>query len=150
RLLSLTCVSICPSQGDIHMSDIGSTQAIAIFPPSANFQQQANVPGMDKYQALCALASSDPEQFWSTLARDQLHWHKSFTKGLDESNAPFYQWFADGELNVSYNCLDVHLSNGHADKVAIIFEADDGVVTEISYRELHQKVCQLANGLRSL
>jgi acetyl-CoA synthetase len=73
-----------------------------------------------------------------------------FTRTLDESGAPFYKWFDDGELNVSYNCLDRNLENGNADKVAIIFEADDGAVTKVTYRELHQRVCRFANGLKSL
>ena len=84
------------------------------------------------------------------LARETLAWHKPFTKVLDESNAPFYKWFEDGDLNVSYNCLDRNLENGNADKVAIIFEADDGKVTKVTYRDLHQRVCRLANGLKSL
>src|SRR4029078_192217 len=62
----------------------------------------------------------------------------------------FHLWCDDGELNVSYNCLDRNLANGNAEKTAIIFEADDGKVTRVSYRELHQRVCRLANGLRSL
>jgi len=69
---------------------------------------------------------------------------------LDESNAPFYKWFADGHLNASYNCLDVQIDRGHGDKVAIVFEADDGKVTRITYRELHARVCQLANGIKAL
>ena len=77
-------------------------------------------------------------------------WSKPFTQVLDESGAPFYKWFHDGELNASYNCLDRNLANGNAEKVAIIFEADDGKVTKITYRELHAKVCQLANGLKAL
>ena len=120
-----------------------------LFPPSAAFQAQANVSGMPAYQALCDAAKADEQVFWSRLAREQLQWHKPFTKGLDESNAPFYTWFADGELNVSYNCLDVHLANGNAEKTAIIFESDDGVSSEVSYREMHQKVCKFANGLRA-
>ena len=68
---------------------------------------------------------------------------------LDESNAPFYRWFYDGTLNVSYNCLDRHLAT-QPDKTALIFEADDGKVTRVNYRELHQRVCQFANGLKSL
>ncbi|WP_317925948.1 acetate--CoA ligase, partial [Cupriavidus sp. TA19] len=79
-----------------------------------------------------------------------LHWNKPFTKVLDESNAPFYKWFEDGQLNASYNCLDRNLENGNADKVAIVFEADDGTVTRVTYRELHAKVCRLANGLKTL
>lgn len=131
------------------MSNVDSEQS-TIFPPSAAFQAQANVASMESYLALCAAAKDNPNDFWCQLAREQLQWHKPFTRGLDESNAPFYTWFADGQLNVSVNCLDVHLTNGNADKTAIIFEADDGTSNKISYRELHQKVSQFANGLRSL
>ena len=127
-----------------------SAEENRIFPPSAAFQAQANVSGMDAYLALCEAAKADEQGFWSNLARTQLQWHKPFTKGLDESSAPFYTWFADGELNVSYNCLDVHLTNGNADKTAIIFESDDGVSNKVSYRALHEKVCKFANGLRAL
>jgi len=127
-----------------------SKEESQLFPPPASFQAQAIVSGMESYRTLCASAAEDENTFWCQLAREQLHWHKPFTQGLDESNAPFYTWFADGELNVSYNCLDVHLANGNADKTAIIFEADDGTSSKISYRELHQKVCKFANGLRSL
>src|SRR5678816_438194 len=76
-------------------------------------------------------------------------WKKPFTKTLDESNAPFFKWFYDGELNASENCLDRHLAT-LGDKVAIIFEADDGKVTRVTYRELYHRVCQFANGLKKL
>jgi acetyl-CoA synthetase len=133
------------------MGNIESTlQEHRVFPPSAEFVKQANVSGMEAYNALCAEAERDYEGFWARLARDELHWTKPFKQVLDESNAPFYKWFADGELNASYNCLDKNLQNGNADKVAIIFEADDGKVTKISYRDLHAKVCQLANGINAL
>jgi acetyl-CoA synthetase len=121
-----------------------------VFTPSEDFVRQANVAGMAAYEALCAEAERDFTGFWARLARENLSWSKPFSQVLDESGAPFYKWFADGELNASYNCLDVNLANGKADKVAIIFEADDGKVTKITYRELHAKVCQLANGIRSL
>ena len=121
-----------------------------VFPPSAEFVKQANVSGMDAYKALCAEAERDYAGFWARLAREELTWTKPFTQVLDESNAPFYKWFHDGELNASYNCLDKNLENGNADKVAIIFEADDGKVTKITYRELHARVCQLANGIDAL
>jgi len=120
-----------------------------VFEPSAAFVAQANVTKAD-FDAMNAKAARDFEGFWADLARETLHWHKPFTKVLDESNAPFYQWFGDGELNVSYNCLDRNLANGNADKLAIIFEADDGAVTRVTYRDLHQRVCRLANGFRSL
>jgi acetyl-CoA synthetase len=119
-----------------------------VFPPSAEMVKQANVPGMAAYQALCNEAERDFEGFWGRLAKDNLLWHKAFSKVLDESNAPFFKWFHDGELNASYNCLDRHLET-QPDKIAIIFEADDGKVTRVSYKELYHKVCQLANALKA-
>jgi len=117
------------------------------FPPPEAFVKQANISGMAAYEAMCKEAERDFEGFWAKLARDNLLWHKPFTKILDESNAPFFQWFADGELNASYNCLDRHLKT-QPDKIAIIFEADDGKVTNVTYRQLYEKVCQFANGLK--
>lgn len=96
-----------------------------VFPPSKDFVAQANVSGPEGYQALCDEAERDFEGFWVRLAREHIQWAKPFTRTLDESNAPFYKWFDDGELNVSANCLDVHVDNGRGDKVAIIFESDD-------------------------
>ncbi|MCG6877380.1 MAG: acetate--CoA ligase [Betaproteobacteria bacterium] len=119
-----------------------------VFPPSPEFVKQANVSGMAAYKALCDEAERDPDGFWGRLAKEHLHWSKPFTNVLDESNAPFFKWFSDGELNASYNCLDRHLET-QPDKIAIIFEADDGTVTKITYRELHQRVCHLANALRA-
>ncbi|WP_211455420.1 acetate--CoA ligase [Collimonas antrihumi] len=121
-----------------------------VFPASAEFAKTAAISGMDAYDALCAEATSDYEGFWSRLAREHLTWRKPFTKVLDASNAPFYKWFEDGQLNVSYNCLDVHLQNGNAAKVAVIFESDSGDVTKVTYQELYEKVCKFANGLKSL
>ena len=131
------------------MSNIESVlNEIRVFEPSAEFVNQANVSGMPAYQALCKAAKKDYPGFWANLARETLQWKKPFTKSLDESNAPFFKWFEDGELNVSYNCLDKHLAT-QPEKIAIIFEADDGKVSKASYRELHGRVCQFANGLKS-
>ncbi len=121
-----------------------------IFTPPPEFAKNAAISSMEAYQALCDEAARDYEGFWGRLARETLEWHQPFSKVLDEFHAPFYKWFEDGQLNVSYNCLDRNLRNGNADKNAIIFEADGGEVTRLTYRELHQKVCKLANGLKSL
>ena len=121
-----------------------------IFPPPESFVRQATISGMDQYQALCDEAERDHAGFWARLAREQIQWHKPFTRTLDDSNAPFFKWFDDGELNVSYNCLDRHLGTPVENKTAIIFEADDGTVTTITYKALHKRVCQFANGLKSL
>ncbi len=120
-----------------------------VFEPNDEFKTHANVNGMDAYNALCEKANADYEGFWGNLARDNIAWKKPFTEVLDESNAPLYKWFADGELNVSYNCLDRHLAD-KADKVAIIYEKDDGSSENITYRELYERVCRFANGLKSL
>jgi acetyl-CoA synthetase len=119
-----------------------------LFPPPADFVKQANVSGMAAYQALHDEAERDFEGFWGRLARETLLWHKPFTKVLDESNAPFFKWFHDGELNASHNCLDRHLKS-QPDKIAIIFEADDGKVTRISYKDLYHRVCEFANALKA-
>ena len=120
-----------------------------IFHPSKQTLDQATISSMDAYKALCAEADRDYEGFWAKLARELLIWHKPFKKILDESKAPFYRWFDDGELNVSYNCIDRHLAT-KGDKTAIIFEADDGTSTPVTYRSLYHQVCKLANGLKSL
>jgi acetyl-CoA synthetase len=119
-----------------------------LFPPSAEFTKQANVSGMAAYQALCDEAARDFEGFWARQAREQLLWQKPFTKTLDETNPPFFKWFHDGELNASYNCLDRHLKT-QPDKVAIIFEADDGKITKITYKQLYHEVCKFANALKA-
>jgi len=132
------------------MSSIESVlQENRLFPPSADFVRQANIAGEAAYRALCDEAERDFEGFWARLARGELAWKKPFTQVLDASDAPFFKWFADGTLNASYNCLDRHLAT-QPDKTAIIFEADDGAVTTITYRELHRRTCKMANGLKSL
>ena len=123
-------------------------QETRVFPPPADLVKNANVSGMAAYQALCDEAERDFEGFWARMAREHVLWHKPFTKVLDESNAPFFKWFHDGELNASYNCLDRHLKT-QPDKVAIIFEADDGKVTRATYKQLYHRVCQLANALKA-
>ena len=119
-----------------------------IFHPAQAFVDRANVSGMAAYEKLCAAANENYEKFWADLARELIIWKKPFTKTLNDSDAPFYKWFEDGELNVSYNCLDKHL-NTQPNKIAIIFEADNGEVSQITYKELFEQVCQFANGLKT-
>ncbi|MBT2302098.1 acetate--CoA ligase [Variovorax paradoxus] len=111
--------------------------------------KDAHVCGMAAYDKLVAEAEADYSGYWSRLAREFLSWNTPFTKGLDESQAPFYKWFEDGTLNVSYNCLDHHVERGLGDKTAIIFEADDGQVTRVSYAELLARTCRMANALKA-
>ena len=117
--------------------------------PPASFVQGAAVSGMEGYRALCAEAEADYEGYWARLARELVTWKTPFTKVLNDSNAPFYRWFEDGTLNVSYNCLDRNVERGLGGKTALIFEADDGTVTKVSYAELLERVCRLANALKA-
>ncbi|GLS12695.1 MULTISPECIES: acetate--CoA ligase [Hydrogenophaga] len=120
-----------------------------VFEPSEATVKAARIAGMGAYEALCAEADKDFEGFWARQARENLVWSKPFTQVLDASNKPFYKWFQDGELNASYNCLDRHIGTPVEDKTAIIFEADDGAVTKVTYKELLAKVAQFANALKA-
>ena len=120
-----------------------------VFEPSEATREGARISGMDAYKALCAEAENDFEGFWAKRANETLTWHKPFTKTLDSTNAPFFKWFEDGELNASYNCLDRHMGTPVENKTAIIFEADGGEVTKVTYKELLAKVSQFANALKS-
>jgi len=120
-----------------------------VFEPNARAKDGAAVSGMAAYEALVNEAATDFEGFWAKRARENLVWTKPFNTVLDESNAPFYQWFADGELNASANCLDRHMGTPTENKTAIIFEADDGAVTKVTYKELLGRVSQFANALKS-
>jgi acetyl-CoA synthetase len=120
-----------------------------VFPPADAVVAGARVSGMAAYDALCAEAAADFEGFWARLARENVLWNKPFTQTLDESNAPFYQWFADGELNASANCLDKHIGTPTENKTAVIFEGDDGTVTKTTYKELLARVSQFANALKA-
>lgn len=120
-----------------------------IFYPSEEISKKAYVPSLKHYEELHEKSRENYEQFWADLANELLVWEKPFTKILNEDNAPFYKWFEDGKLNASYNCLDRHLET-QPDKIALIFEADDGSNQAITFKELHEQVCQLANGLKKL
>ena len=117
--------------------------------PSEEVVKNAAVSGMEAYKALCAEADQDYEGFWGKRAKELIDWQTPFTQVLDESNAPFFKWFADGKLNVSYNCLDRQVNKGLGDKVALIFEGDKGDVSKVTYKELLDRVCKFANALKS-
>ncbi|MEY3201793.1 MAG: acetate--CoA ligase [Pseudomonadota bacterium] len=121
-----------------------------LYPPPKDFTAQATIAGREHYDALCREAQADYQGYWARLAREHLDWHTPFNQVLDESNAPFFKWFSDGKLNVSHNCLDRHVAAGQGDKTAIIFEADDGSITEVSYAALLAKVGRFANALKKL
>ena len=122
---------------------------LRVFNPPADFEKNAAISGMAGYDALTSQFEADYEGTWARLARETVHWQTPFTQVLDESNAPFYKWFEDGKVNASYQSLDANLKNGNADKLAVVFEADDQAITRITYRELHTRVCKFANALKA-
>ena len=132
------------------MSQGDAAQESKLYLPSEATVAAAAVSGMAAYESLCKQADEDYEGFWAGHARRLLSWKQPFTKVLNEENSPFFKWFEDGTLNASYNCLDRNVERGLGDKTAIIFEADGGEVTRVSYSELLAKTCQMANGLKSL
>ena len=115
------------------------------FAPSEDFAATA-VASADLYRQ----ASDDRLDFWAAQSRELLHWHTDFTRTLDWSNPPFARWFADGELNVAYNCLDRHVEAGLGDRVAIHWEGEPGDTRTITYAELTAEVKRAANVLASL
>ena len=113
------------------------------FPPSERFAEEALINSQELYTE----ASEDVEVFWARQARELLTWDKDFTKVL-EWDLPYAKWFADGELNVSYNCLDRHIKNGYGDKVAYHWEGEPGDTRSITYKELLDEVSKFANVLK--
>ncbi len=116
-----------------------------IFRPSPEFTEQANAqPGLHEQ------AATDPVAYWETQARNRVTWFKEPTVLLDDSNPPFFKWFTDGELNMSYNCLDRHIEAGKGGKVAYYWEGEPGDERAITYQDLYEEVCRFANGLKSI
>src|SRR5690606_16979985 len=115
---------MCPKinkQEKYRMATIESVMHEArVFAPSAEIIKNAHISGMEAYEALCAEAERDYTGYWARLAREYLDWQQPFSTILDESKAPTYQWFTEGKLNASWNCLDRQVNAGLGDKVALI------------------------------
>jgi len=119
-----------------------------VFPPDPEFSKHAHIHGLDVYDSISRRAAEDPEGFWTEIAA-QLHWFEPWTHVL-EWKAPFAKWFVGGKTNVSYNCLDRHLTTTRKNKVAILWEGEPGEIRALSYQMLHYEVCRFANLLREL
>ncbi len=120
-----------------------------LFSPPAEFSQKAHIKSMKEYKQLYDKAKADPEKFWAELAEQELHWFQKWDKVLDWQ-PPFAKWFVGGKLNISYNCLDRHLTTERRDKPALIWEGEPGDSRTFTYVELHREVCQFANALKQL
>jgi len=134
---------------ETRMSEAQAPTALKVYPPSEASMKDACVSGMAAYEALCKQADEDYEGYWAKLARELVSWKTPFTKTLNAGGAPFFKWFEDGTLNVSYNCLDRNVEAGKGGKTAIVFEADDGKVTRATYAELLERTCRMANALKA-
>ncbi|MFN9630212.1 MAG: acetate--CoA ligase [Cyanobacteriota bacterium] len=121
-----------------------------LFAPPEALAAHARIGSMEAYRALAAKAEADPEAFWGDLARQELHWFEPFHTVLDWSSPPFARWFEGGTTNLSFNCLDRHLTGPRAEKTALIWEGEPGDTRTFTYRELHAEVCRAANALKAL
>jgi acetyl-CoA synthetase len=119
-----------------------------VFPPDPAFSKTAHISSIEAYNTLSSRASEDPEGFWAEIA-SQLHWFEPWTKVLDW-NVPFAQWFVGGKTNISYNCIDRHLTSARKNKVAILWEGEPGEFRALSYQMLYYEVCRFANVLKIL
>jgi len=125
-----------------------------VFRPSAELVEQSNITNwmaehnIGSYEELLSKAQNI-EWYWGEVAKE-LDWYKPWSTVLDERNAPFYKWFIDGKMNIVYNALDRHMETGHKNKVAYIWEGEDGAVKKLTYRDLYNEVNRFANGLKSL
>jgi acetyl-CoA synthetase len=119
------------------------------FPPSAEFSNNARIKSLEEYQALYDQAAANPEQFWEQLAEKELHWFKKWDKVLDWQ-PPNAKWFVGGQMNISYNCLDRHLTTHRKNKAALIWEGEPGDSRTLTYAQLHREVCQMANVIKEM
>ncbi|MBE9072656.1 acetate--CoA ligase [Microcystis sp. LEGE 08355] len=120
-----------------------------LFPPSAEFSQNATIKSFEEYQQLYAKAKADPQAFWGQLAEKELYWFEKWSEILDWQ-PPFAKWFVNGKINICYNCIDRHLTTWRRNKAAIIWEGEPGDSRTITYEQLHREVCQFANALKEL
>ncbi|MGI0501239.1 acetate--CoA ligase [Limnospira platensis CENA597] len=120
-----------------------------LFNPSEDFSKQARIKSMEEYRELYEKAKANPEAFWAELAENELHWFKKWDQVLDWQ-PPFAKWFVGGKINISYNCLDRHLTTWRKNKAALIWEGEPGDSRTLTYSQLHREVCQMANVIKQL
>jgi acetyl-CoA synthetase len=120
-----------------------------LFQPPAELSQQAQIKSFQEYEQLYEKAKADPAAFWAELAEKELHWFQKWTQVLDWQ-PPFAKWFIGGKLNISYNCLDRHLTTARKNKAALIWEGEPGDSRVLTYAQLHREVCRMANVLKEL
>jgi acetyl-CoA synthetase len=120
-----------------------------LFEPSAQFSQAAHIKSLAEYHQIYDRAKADPAAFWAELADQELHWFEKWHTVLDWQ-PPSVKWFDGGKINISYNCLDRHLTTWRKNKAALIWEGENGDSRTLTYSQLHREVCQFANALKQL
>jgi len=120
------------------------------FDPPAALAASAHISSLMQYHELCRRFADHHDETWAELAREHLSWRKPFMHVLNKSDAPFFRWFEDGELNLTENCLDRHVEAGLGERTAIIWEGEPGDVKRISYAELLDMVCRAANAMKEM
>jgi len=120
-----------------------------LFPPPEELSRHAHVNSLEAYQKLYEQAKADPQKFWGELATQELDWFQTWDKVLDWQ-PPFAQWFVNGKINITYNCLDRHLTTSRKNKTALIWEGEPGDARTLTYAQLHREVCQMANVMKQL
>jgi acetyl-CoA synthetase len=133
-----------PGEGTLE-SQLEGMLEIEKFDPPEEFRKQALLSDNSVYEE----ADRDYLAWWTKQAKE-LHWFKEPTETLDDSNPPFYKWFADGKINASYNCLDRHVEAGNGDRVAFYWRGEEGEERELTYAALHRDVQRFANALKDL
>ena len=121
-----------------------------VFTPSKEFSENSNIRSQNELLYLKKQALDNPIQFWESFAKSELDWFEPFQTVLDSNNAPFFKWFKEGKLNITYNCLDRHIKKGLGEKIALIWEGEPGDSKKYTYEELLKEVCKASNALKTI
>jgi len=128
------------------MSNVNGQEPTEMYRPSSDIVANATIKS---YEEMARWAQEDLEGFWAAQA-EEFEWHQKWDKVLDDSEKPFYKWFVGGKTNLVYNCLDRHVATWRRNKLALIWEGENGEVRTFSYHALNREVCKFANVLRSM
>ncbi len=121
-----------------------------LFQPSKEFSEKSNIKSFEELEILRKQSLENPTKFWESFANSEIDWFETFQTVLDKSKAPFFEWFKEGKLNITHNCIDRHIKNGIGNKTALIWEGEPGDNKKYTYHELLNEVCKAANALKSL
>src|SRR5690606_17550256 len=139
---------LTPSSGGRMSDSIESVlQAPRTFPPPESFRSRAHVKDRAEFERMYRQSLDDPDTFWGDAAKELLHWFEPWQKVL-EWDEPHAQWFVGGKTNLAYNCLDLQVERGLANKVAFFWEGEPGDQRALTYGQLLEEVSRFANVLK--